>query len=54
MENVNRSIHCTVEQCLYHCDNCDYCSLDKIRVGAHEPVPTEEQCTDCLSFSEKY
>ena len=50
MENINRSIRCSVEQCVHHCNSCDYCSLDKISVGTHENNPSQEQCTDCLSF----
>lgn len=50
MENINRSIHCSVDQCIYHCVNCDYCSLDRINIGTHENNPSAEQCTDCLSF----
>ncbi|HCA54239.1 MAG: DUF1540 domain-containing protein [Acutalibacteraceae bacterium] len=53
MENINRSVHCSVEQCLYHCNSCDYCSLDHIRIGTHECDPSREQCTDCLSFARK-
>ena len=26
------------------------CALDSITVGTHEANPTQEQCTDCLSF----
>ncbi len=54
MENINRSIQCSVDQCAFHCRDCDYCSLDKIHVGTHEPDPSAEQCTDCQSFSAKY
>ena len=53
MENINRSIQCSVEQCLHHCVNCDYCSLDKIHVGTHESSPSQKQCTDCQSFQAK-
>ncbi len=54
MENINRSVKCTVEDCRHHCRSCDYCSLDTIRVGAHEKHPSGDRCTDCLSFAEKY
>ena len=47
---ANKSIGCSVTQCKYHCKSSDYCSLDKIQVGTHEPQPTESQCTDCQSF----
>lgn len=48
---ANQSIGCTVEQCAYHCESKDYCSLDKIMVGTHEQNPTRNQCIDCESFS---
>jgi len=49
----NKHIECTVDQCKYHsqCDN--YCTLDKIKVTTHESNPTMSQCTDCPSFSAK-
>ncbi len=52
-KNVNSSIECSVQQCEYHCNNKNYCSLDKIMVGTHEQNPTEVQCTDCESFKYK-
>ncbi len=50
---ANRSIKCTVEQCVNHCTNEQYCSLDCITVGTHETNPTMDQCTDCQSFQLK-
>lgn len=50
MENINKSIQCTVEECRYHCSDCDYCSLDKILVGSHEKFGLGEYHTDCKSF----
>ncbi len=50
---ANTSIECTVEQCNYHCQSQDYCTLDKIKVGTHESNPTQTQCTDCESFAVK-
>lgn len=54
MENkCNRSIECTVNECRYH-SNCEnYCTLDKILVGTHEANPTMDQCTDCKSFDRR-
>lgn len=49
----NNSIECTVHQCANHCSDCNYCSLDKIKVGTHESNPSVDQCTDCLSFERK-
>jgi len=51
--NANKSIECTVRQCAYHCDEANFCSLDRILVGTHEGNPTMEQCTDCMSFKKK-
>ncbi len=53
MEKANHSIHCTVTSCNYHCSCEDYCSLDSIQVGTHECNPTQDQCTDCMSFKKK-
>ncbi len=48
--NSNKSIGCTVKECQYHCDNENYCTLEKIVVGTHESNPTNVECTDCESF----
>ena len=54
MENkCNRCIECTVSSCRHHACSEDYCTLDSILVGTHECNPTEDQCTDCKSFSKK-
>ena len=47
--NANKCIECTVQQCAYHCNTENYCSL----VGTHEANPTMDQCTDCKSFRRK-
>ncbi len=47
----NRAIACTVSECAHHAKSCDFCALDRIRVGAHEPHPTETRCVDCESFA---
>ena len=51
--HANKCIECTVQQCAYHCENENYCSLDRILVGTHETNPTVDQCTDCKSFRKK-
>ena len=51
--HANKSIECTVVSCANHCDEANYCSLDKILVGTHECNPTVDQCTDCMSFRKK-
>ncbi len=53
MEKFNTSIQCTVDQCRYHCSDCNYCSLDKVLIGTHESSPSTDHCTDCLSFDLK-
>ena len=49
----NNSIACTVNNCAYHCQEENYCSLDKIQVGTHESDPRQKECTDCDSFKLK-
>ena len=49
----NKSIGCSVEQCKYHCNADNYCSLKSIMVGTHEPNPTVSECVDCESFEVK-
>lgn len=51
--HCNQSIHCTVTNCKYHNDTKNYCSLNSITVGTHEPNPTNIACTDCESFELK-
>ena len=51
--HANKCIECTVQQCAYHCNSENYCSLDRILVGTHEANPTQDQCTDCKSFRKK-
>lgn len=52
-ERANKCIECTVTNCAHHCCDDDYCSLDSIKIGTHECDPTEDRCTDCLSFKMK-
>ena len=51
--HANKCIECTVSQCAHHCQNENYCSLDRIQVGTHEVNPTMDACTDCKSFRKK-
>lgn len=46
----NPSIKCSVQQCQYHANTEDYCTLNAIQVGTHEANPTQVECTDCKSF----
>jgi hypothetical protein len=49
----NTSIHCTVCNCVNHCQSQDYCGLNAVQIGTHESNPTEKQCVDCDSFKLK-
>ena len=51
--NTNKCIECTVKQCANHAQHAIYCSLERIMVGTHEANPTQDQCTDCMSFRRK-
>lgn len=53
MDNANKAIQCTVEECAYHCATQDYCSLDSIIVGSHGKKAKNETSTDCQSFDVK-
>ena len=53
MDKKNESIACTINNCRYHAQAEDYCTLDKIQVGTHESNPTSKECTDCDSFDYK-
>lgn len=52
-EGKNECIQCSINNCEYHAQNIDYCTLDQIKVGTHEDNPTEKECTDCESFKNK-
>lgn len=53
MSEKNPSIECSVNNCSYHAQSEDYCTLHKIKVGTHESNPQEKECTDCDSFELK-
>lgn len=46
----NNSIGCTVNECKFHCQDDNYCTLNKIEVIKHESVAKTAECTDCASF----
>lgn len=50
---ANQCIKCTVASCKNHCNDKDYCSLEEVKIGTHEPHPTQCQCVDCKSFELK-
>ena len=49
----NECIHCTINNCAYHAESENYCTLEAIKVGTHEANPTQKECTDCESFVNK-
>lgn len=49
----NPNINCTVVQCQHIANDGNHCSLKAITVGTHEANPTQNQCTDCMSFKLK-
>ena len=51
--NKNECIACTVNNCAYHAQKENYCTLNKIQVGTDEMNPTKAECTDCQSFVSK-
>ena len=46
----NDHIHCSVTQCKHNMGTENYCCLNSITIGTHEPNPTVPECTDCFSF----
>lgn len=48
--SANKCIECSVRQCAHHAGDSNYCVLDKVSIGTHEPNPTMTECVDCLSF----
>ena len=34
--HANKSIECTVQQCAHHCQDANFCSLERILVVTHE------------------
>lgn len=52
-EYANKAIECSIDNCVHHCSNAGYCSLQTIKIGTHECDPTKVPCTDCKSFEMK-
>ncbi len=49
----NSSIQCIVDECKYHANSENYCTLDKILVGKCDTTATDTSATDCESFKVK-
>lgn len=52
-DKKNNNIGCTVENCKYHCNGDNYCSLNAINVGACNCNPKSVDGTCCQSFETK-
>lgn len=49
----NDAIKCTVNNCKFHCNNENFCSLEEIRIGSCQCNPCENEATNCQSFEYK-
>ena len=49
----NPSIQCVVEECKYHSNSTDYCTLDTIRVSSSAKSSQTSNDTECGSFIAK-
>lgn len=47
---VNHCIECSVTNCKNHNKSQNYCALEAISVGTHDPEPQTQSCVDCRSF----
>lgn len=48
MENINKSIECSVNSCAYHRDH--HCTLNAIQVGCCDANVGKCEQTECASF----
>ncbi len=49
----NCSINCSVKQCAHNMESENFCTLESINVGTHEPDPKVPECVDCNSFTKR-
>ncbi len=49
-KSCNTSIGCSVSSCAFHNAPHNCCSLESIKVGCSNSVPTECKGTECASF----
>ncbi len=47
---INESIECVVEECKFHDQATEHCTLNKIKVEKNETKATNIESTDCGSF----
>lgn len=50
---TNSCISCSVNECKYHANSTDYCTLNKIHVGKCESNTCKCEDTECGSFEAK-
>lgn len=50
---TNMSIACSVDDCKYHANGENYCTLDKIKVAKCEDTSCSCKDTECDSFQAK-
>lgn len=50
---INSSIECEVDECKFHSEATDHCTLDRIKVEKNEEEATTIESTDCGSFEVK-
>ena len=50
---INSSIECEVEECKFHDESSEHCTLNKIKVEKSVAKATTVQSTDCGSFKVK-
>lgn len=48
-KQINGSIQCSVNTCAFH-NGKNYCTLEQIKVGCCDSVPTTSRGTECASF----
>lgn len=47
---INQSIECEVDECKFHDQSSEHCTLNKIKVEKNETRATNVESTDCGSF----
>ncbi|MDD6882935.1 MAG: DUF1540 domain-containing protein [Eubacteriales bacterium] len=50
-KNANTDIRCSVESCVFHCNDCNYCSLQSIQVEPRKDCNTGCACDESMCAS---
>ena len=53
-KNANTDIRCSVESCVFHCNDCNYCSLQSIQVEPRKDCNTGCACDESMCASYKH